>query len=148
MFVSDFAGNRVRVFSIAGVFLREWSVTQPGVIAIDSSGYVWVAQFNTAQLRRYSNTGTAGTIIQMDTLARPSALYADSARGQLLVGDQGPDFNIKVYDHLTGTPVLANTFGVQGGYLNTVTGMRGETGAKRFTRIVGIGRDTTGKLYV
>jgi hypothetical protein len=86
--------------------------------------------------------------LQMNTSSRPSALFADNVRGQLLVGDQGPDMNIKIYGNLSRTPVLLNTFGVQGGYLNTTTGIRGQTGDKRFTRVTGIGRDNTGKLYV
>jgi hypothetical protein len=148
LFISDFAGNRVGVYSTAGVLLREWTVTEPGAIAIDSSGYVWVAQMGTGKVRRYSQVGVAGTVIQLDPLSRPSALYADKAKGQLLIGDQGPDMNIKIYSGLTGTPVLQSTFGVLGGYLNTTSGIRGQTGDKRFTRVVGIGRDQSGKLYV
>ena len=36
---------------------------------------------------------------------------------------------------------LAGTFGVRGGYLDTTTGIKGQVGAQRFTRIVGIGKD-------
>ncbi|VBB16473.1 hypothetical protein [Burkholderia stabilis] len=36
--------------------------------------------------------------------------------GQLIVGDEGPDMNIKVYSGLLGLPV-------QGGYLDTTTGI-------------------------
>lgn len=148
VYVSDSSGNRVAVFTTGGVLIRQWPVAQPGAIAVDSSGAVWVAQLSTGNVRRYDSTGVAGTVISMGATARPSALYADSARGQLLIGDQGPDMNIKIYTHLTGTPVLSSTFGVTGGYLNETTGIRGAVGDKRFTRVVGIGRDAAGKLYV
>jgi len=148
VFVSDFAGNYVRVYTTGGLLLREWAVTEPGAIAIESTtGYVWVAQMSTGKLRRYSNTGTASTVISMSTSSRPSALSVDNFKGQLLVGDQGPDMNIKIYTNLTGTPTLQSTFGVAGGYLQGTT-IKGQAGDKRFTRVVGVGRDQAGNLYV
>lgn len=148
VFVSDSSGNRVAVFTTGGVLIRQWAVTSPGPIAIDSSGAVWVVQLGSGNIRRFDSTGVAGTVLNAGAAARPSALYADSARGQLLVGDQGPDMNIKIYTDLTGTPVLNSTFGALGGYLNETGGIRGAAGDKRFTRVVGIGRDASGKLYV
>ncbi len=148
LFVSDFAGNRIGVYSTAGVLLREWSVPEPGVITVDKYGFIWVAQMSAGRLRRYSATGTAGTVIEMGAASRPSAIYADRIIGQLLVGDQGPSMNIKIYGELSGKPVLKGMFGVLGGYLDQTSGIRGQTGDQRFTRIVGIGRDQTGKLYV
>jgi hypothetical protein len=148
VYVSDNAGSRIEVFTTSGVLLRQWSVVKPGAIALDNAGTVWVAQMETGRINRYDSNGTAGMDLQMDASSRPSALFADNVRGQLLVGDQGPDMNIKVYGNLSGRPALLNTFGVQGGYLNEKTGIRGQTGDKRFTRVAGIGRDKTGKLYV
>lgn len=148
IFVSDFAGNRIGVYSTGGVFKREWSIAEPGAIAVDKDGFVWVAQMSAGKLRRYSANGAPGAVIEMGNQSRPSALYADAVAGQLLAGDQGPDMNIKVYGDLSATPVLKSTFGVRGGYLDQVGGIRGQTGDKRFTRITGIGRDQSGKLYV
>lgn len=37
---------------------------------------------------------------------------------------------------------------MRGGYLDTTTGIKGQVGAQRFTRIVGLGKDTGGNLYV
>ncbi|WP_161596721.1 T9SS type A sorting domain-containing protein [Chitinophaga vietnamensis] len=148
VFATDSAGNRVAVFTTGGVFIRQWPVANPGAIAVDSSGNVWVAQPAAGAVLQFDSTGVPGVSIAMGASARPSALYADSARGELLIGDQGPDMNIKIYNNLTGTPVLSSTFGDTGGYLNEVTGIRGQTGPKRFTRVVGIGRDKAGNLYV
>ncbi|HWV65272.1 T9SS type A sorting domain-containing protein [Chitinophaga sp.] len=148
VYVSDSSGNRVAVFTTGGALIRQWTVTSPGPIAVDSSGAVWVVQLGSGNIRRFDSTGVAGTVLNAGATARLSALYADSARGQLLVGDQGPDMNIKIYTNLTGTPVLNSTFGALGGYLNETGGIRGAAGDKRFTRVVGIGRDASGKLYV
>jgi hypothetical protein len=148
IFVSDFAGNRIGVYSNAGVLLREWTVTEPGALAMDSQSNLWVAQMSTGQVKSYSTTGVAGSVIDMGTNSRPSALYCDKTAGLLYIGDQGPDQNIKIYSNLSATPQLQSTFGVTGGYLESTTGIRGQTGDKRFTRVVGIGKDNTGKLYV
>ena len=148
VYVSDFPGNRIQVYSTAGVFKRGWTITGPGAIAVENGGAnVWVAQRGTGKICRFSASGTAGAVIQMPAGALPSALHIDT-QNQLWVGDQGPDLNLKVYTNLTGTPTLAFTYGDVGGYLNTTTGVMGETGAGRFTRIAGVGHDTAGNLYV
>ncbi|HEX7911913.1 MAG TPA: SMP-30/gluconolaconase/LRE-like region family protein, partial [Paraburkholderia sp.] len=94
-----------------------------------------------------SPTGALLNTIRLPSGSQPSALYFDASSGQLVAGDEGPDMNIKRYT-LSRTPTLAGTFGIQGGYLDTTTGMKGQVGAKRFTRVAGIGKDTAGNLYV
>ncbi|MBI0330216.1 SMP-30/gluconolaconase/LRE-like region family protein [Burkholderia plantarii] len=147
LYASDFLGNRVRVFTTDGVWQRDITVAGPGALALDASGNLWVAQQAAGTILEYSATGMLLNTIQMASGAHPSALYFDAPTGQLLVGDEGPDMNIKRYA-LNGTPTLAGTFGVQGGYLDATTGTKGQVGDKRFTRVVGIGRDTAGLLYV
>jgi hypothetical protein len=114
---------------------------------VDGTGNVWVAQKGEGSVVEFSPTGALLNTIQMPGGARPSALYFDASSGQLMVGDEGPDMNIKRYK-LSGTPALASTFGIQGGYLDTTTGIKGQVGDKRFTRVTGIGKDTAGNLYV
>jgi hypothetical protein len=147
LYASDFPGNRVRVFTTDGAWQRDISVSSPGALAVDNAGNIWVAQKSAGAILEFSPSGAAMNAIQMGASSRPSALYFDAPSTQLMVGDQGPDMNIKKFD-ITGTPTLAGTFGVQGGYLDTTTGKKGQVGAQRFTRVVGIGKDTSGNLYV
>jgi len=147
LYASDFPGNRVRVFTTDGAWQQDISVSSPGALAVDSGGNIWVAQKSAGAILEFSPSGAALNTIQMGASSRPSALYFDAPNTQLMVGDQGPDMNIKKYD-ITGVPTLAGTFGVQGGYLDTTTGTKGQAGAQRFTRVVGIGKDTSGNLYV
>jgi hypothetical protein len=147
LYASDFYGNRVRIFTTDGVWQRDISITAPGALALDGAGNVWVAQKSAGSIVEFSPTGALLNTIQMPSGSQPSALYFDAASGQLMVGDEGPDMNIKRYQ-LSARPTLAGTFGVQGGYLDTTTGTKGEVGAKRFTRVAGIGKDTAGNLYV
>lgn len=147
LYASDFYGNRVRIYTTDGIWQRDIGVTGPGALALDAAGNLWVARMNAGVVAQYSTTGTLMNTIQMEAGARPSALYFDASTGQLLVGDQGPAMNIKIYS-LAGVPAQIGTFGVLGGYLDTTTGIKGQVGDKRFTRVVGIGKDSGGNLYV
>ncbi|MFP3569753.1 SMP-30/gluconolaconase/LRE-like region family protein [Paraburkholderia sp. SIMBA_030] len=147
LYASDFPGNRVRVYTTAGVWQRDINVSGPGALAVDGAGNIWVAQKSAGTILEFDPTGRPRNTIQMSTASRPSALYFDATTVQLMAGDEGPDMNIKTYN-ISGTPCLVSTFGIQGGYLDTTTGIKGQVGAKRFTRVVGIGKDATGNLYV
>ncbi|KWI30304.1 SMP-30/gluconolactonase/LRE family protein [Burkholderia stagnalis] len=147
LYASDFYGNRVRVFTTAGVWQRDLGVSSPGALAVDGAGNVWVAQKSAGTIVGFGPSGTPLNTIRMPAGSQPSALYFDASSQQLLVGDEGPDMNIKRYT-VSGTPALAGTFGVRGGYLDATTGIKGQVGAQRFTRVAGIGKDTAGNLYV
>ncbi|KVR52320.1 SMP-30/gluconolactonase/LRE family protein [Burkholderia ubonensis] len=147
LYVSDFYGNRVRVFTTNGVWQRDINVTGPGALALDAAGNLWVARKSAGVVVQYSPAGTLMNTIQMGAASRPSALYFDASTGLLMVGDEGPDMNIKSYG-LVGIPAQVGTFGVQGGYLDTTSCIKGQVGDKRFTRVAGIGKDAAGNLYV
>jgi len=148
VYVSDHPDNLVRCYTTAGVWQSDWSLTDPGAIAVDGSGNIWVAQMSEGTIQEFAPSGNMLNSINMGASSRPSALYYDAANNQLMVGDQGPNMNIQVYGNLSSTPSLVSSFGVQGGYLDTTTGVKGQTGSQRFTRIVGIGKDSSGNLYV
>jgi hypothetical protein len=147
LYASDFPGNRVRAFTTSGVWLRDFSVAGPGALAVDAAGNIWVAQQSMGAVIEFGPTGERRNTIQLAAKAQPSSLYFDSSSGQLWIGDEGPDMNIKIYD-VSSAPYGVGTFGVQGGFLNTVTGIKGQVGDRRFTRVTGIGRDSARNLYV
>ncbi|WP_321961775.1 SMP-30/gluconolactonase/LRE family protein [Paraburkholderia sp. J7] len=147
LYASDFPGNRVRVYTTDGVWQRDISVAGPGALTLDASGNLWVAQKSAGAVLEFSAGGQLLNTIQLASTARPSSLYFDSQTLQLMIGDSGPDMNIKNFS-VTGTPSQTGTFGIRGGYLDTTTGIKGQVGDKRFTRVVGIGKDSAGTLYV
>ena len=148
VYVSDHPDNLVRCYTTAGVWQSDWSLTDPGAIALDGAGNIWVAQKSEGSIQEFSPSGSMLNTISMGSSSRPSSLFYDSVNSQLMIGDQGPNMNIQIYGNLATTPTLAGSFGVQGGYLDTTTGSKGQTGSQRFTRVVGIGRDSSGTLYV
>lgn len=147
LYASDFPGNRVRVFTTAGVWQRDIGVAAPGALAVDAGGNLWVAQQALGTAVQFGPNGARRNTIQLPAKAQPASLYFDAITGQLWIGDEGPDMNIKIYD-VSGTPFAAGTFGVKGGFLDTLTGVKGQVGDRRFTRVAGIGRDAARNLYV
>ena len=147
LYASDFPGNRVRVFTTDGDWQRDIAVPSPGALALDGAGNIWIAEKLANRVLGFRPNGTPLPKIQMPVGSRPSALYFDPVTSDMMVGDEGPDMNIKVYS-LVGVPSLVSTFGIQGGYLDTTTGIKGQVGAKRFTAVTGIGKDSSGNLYV
>jgi hypothetical protein len=147
LYASDSPGNRVRVFTTAGVWQRDINISSPGALAVDGAGDIWVAQKSAGTIVEFNPAGSLLNTIQMSVASRPSALYFDAATGHLMIGDEGPDMNIKIYN-ISSTPFLVSTFGIQGGYLDTTAGIKGQVGDKRFTRVAGIGKDSAGNLYV
>src|SRR5262249_23284733 len=125
LYASDFFGNRVRVFTTDGAWQQDIAVANPGALALDNAGNVWVARKSAGVIVEYGPAGALLNTIQMPATSRPSALYFDASSGLLMVGDEGPDMNIKLYS-VTGAPQLVGTFGVQGGYLDTTTGIKGQ----------------------
>jgi hypothetical protein len=146
-YASDFPGNRVRVYKTDGTWVRDITVSAPGALAIDRFGNIWVAQKSAGTVLGFSPTGTLLHTISLVPTSRPSALYFDPTTSNLMIGDSGPDMNIKIY-YVAYAPSLVGTFGIQGGYLDTTTGIKGQVGARRFTAVTGIGKDSLGNLYV
>ena len=147
LYASDFYGNRVRVFTTDGVWQRDIGISGPGALALDSAGNLWVARKSAGEVDEFSPAGAPLNVIHLAATSQPSALYFDASTNQLMIGDEGPDLDIKLYN-IAAAPVPTGTFGVPGGYLDTTTGIKGQVGDFRFTRITGIGKDSAGNLYV
>jgi hypothetical protein len=146
LYVSDHPGNRVRIYTVGGTWIQDISLSSPGALAAGRNGDIYIAQESTGTIQHYSLAGALLGTTQLQAGEVPHALYFDPTTQYLWIGDAGPDQNIKVYD--TRTFTLVNTFGVQGGYLDTTTGVKGQVGDKRFAKIDGIGKDSAGNIYV
>ncbi len=103
LYASDLPGNRVRVFTTDGVWQQDINVSSPSALAVDGSGNIWVAQKSAGTILEFSPSGAALNTIPIGTSSRPSALYFDATNTQLMVGDEGPDMNIKIYN-ITSIP--------------------------------------------
>jgi hypothetical protein len=83
---------------------------------------------------------------EIRAIADPSAIAVDH-KCRLMVADNGPDQNIKIFDiSNTGSPFIVDTIGVQGGTL--AGSVPGTIEPLKFWGIRGIGTDSVGNLWV
>ena len=147
LFVSSPFSQAVKVYDTETfAFLREFPVESPGPLAFDSEGMLWsLCSGEDARLERYTREGER--LPQEITFAPeiiPTAFTIDG-QNRLLVTDNGPEQNIKIYTDLNTTPRLADTFGVTNGIY---AGTPGEIAPLKFYDLRGVGVDEAGNIYV
>jgi hypothetical protein len=142
------------------------TIDNPARIAVDSHGGIWVshndespypnlngniinydADFGLPTVDHFDSTGKLINTITLPGDAEVSALWIDNL-GFLLVGDEGPDQNIKVYGNILYGPTLIRTLGVKGGVYAGDPDDHGKIGPWRFRGITGIATDQFENLYV
>jgi sugar lactone lactonase YvrE len=75
LYIVDSENDRVQVMTSAGSYLRQWA-TNSGCLGIDNdSSAMWVTDFNSNLIRKYTITGTAGTIL---SLGQPAGIGINS----------------------------------------------------------------------
>ncbi|MCU0873179.1 MAG: hypothetical protein MUE50_12640 [Pirellulaceae bacterium] len=143
---------------------RAFAFERPGPMAVDKRGDLWIIQRGNdfpigglpaakykAAVRCHKPDGTF-TGREITDVVNPRALGYDPANDRLLVGENGPDLNVRIYASLDSRPVLAKTFGEKGGvYAGRKPGLVNDPsagGAARFAGISGVGVDERGNLYV
>ncbi|KAE8756389.1 hypothetical protein FSO04_29195 [Paraburkholderia madseniana] len=150
LYVADTINSRILVFDAASMQrLRSWSVPSPGRIAIDTDSTLWVmsgVSSGNLSILHYAANGTAlsGTLT-LPAGAVPTDI-AITPSGQILVADNGPSQQIRVYNKdASGQPQAAAPIGTRNGIFHPVKGVPGNW---RFNGITGIGLDPAGNLYV
>lgn len=159
--------NKVEIYNLKTLGLTNTiSVNNPSSIAVDSTGGIWVShrdqtpypnlngnvydyweQMGLPTIDHYNAAGTYVNTITLPGNGEVGALWIDSF-GHLLVGDNGPDENIKVYGNLLINPTLITELGIKGGIYAGGVDEKGKAGPWRFRGITGIGTDAQGNIYV
>ena len=128
--------------------LTKWNVPRVGRLAAAPDGTVWVTQEedaeNLAKIVRFDAEGKklAGEIVGQKGFY-PAALHFDKS-GRLMVADNGPDQQIKIYD-VSNAPKQIGTFGAKGGIFS---GVAGRVEPLKFCGLTGVGTDANGNIYV
>ncbi len=148
LYASDKAANKVHVYNTTTMKeIRNFAVSNPGNIAIDKQGNLWIIQnkngSNPAKIGHYSPAGKQlhGVITGV---AEPTAIAVDN-KGRLLVADNSQRQQVLIYNISTSKPKQVDTFGVKGGIY---AGKPGEIGDFKFSGLTGVGADAVGNIYV
>ncbi len=150
VWVSDTFHNRVRVYDAEAMTpVASWGMPRPGQMAMDAAHTLWIIQ--------KAGDGQAAHIVRFTTRGRrlpqsisfpkgvvPTAVCFDP-RGRLLVTDDGPNQQVRIYRDLESKPVPEGTFGEKGGIY---AGIPGAFGPLKFNRPMAVGCDAKGNLYV
>ena len=139
--------QNIRVYDAELMTLkRSWGVVDPGLIALDATGALWVAGGpDASKLKRYDSQGKV--LPQSITLPAGSIVgsFCVDRTGRMLIGDAGPNECVLIYQDLATQPKPAGTFGNRQGIYS---GAPGALGPLKFHQVRGIGVDDAGAIYV
>jgi len=148
LYVADSVKRKLFVYSTVNTSqtpVRSWNLAaHAGAVAVDKNGVVWVIIRGTPNtIVGYSAAGSLQKTITLaaGVVARGLAFTTDN---RMLIADDGPDQQIKIYKNLAGTPAPDGTFGQ-----SIMTGATpGLFGDRRFYGVVGVGCDSLDNIYI
>ncbi len=152
LFASDFIGNKIKVFNTSGgAPLRNWTVPNPGPLALDGSGNVWVLNYTTnsygpgTTIQCYTTTGTLLKTITLPANVQAKSIAIHKKNNQLYVTDIGVNMQVHIYGNINTTPILLQSLGQKGGIL---AGTKGEVANLKFNVPSHLGVDESGNIIV
>ncbi|MBK1986711.1 hypothetical protein A0J48_004005 [Sphaerospermopsis aphanizomenoides BCCUSP55] len=147
LFVSNAAANIVRIYNTETMQqMGSFAVTNPGGIAIDPQGDLWIVQNKKGstggKIVHYSQTGKK-LPQQIVDVVDPTAI-AIYKQDRLLVAENGIRQQVLIYN-IKNQPVQVGTFGTKNGIYS---GVPGEVQSLKLYGITGIGTDKDGNIYI
>ncbi len=140
------AEDRIKVFDSDLDFLTQWPVEDPGEMALDRGGRLWVIQASTGRVSRYDSEGNRlpQKIILSDEVV-PTDICIDS-KSRLLLADAGVSQQVHIYSNIEQKPALDGHFGIRRGIFSGPN--PGQKQPLRFFMPTGVGVDGRGNIYV
>lgn len=152
LFASSFSESKIKVYNAStSALLRNWTVPNPGPLALDASGNVWVLSYTTNSygpgntIRCFSTTGALLKTITLASGVEGKSIAINKTNNELYVTDIGPNMQIHIYGSINGTPTLVQSFGTQGGILS---GTKGLVANFKFNVPSLVGIDGSGNLVI
>ena len=143
--IADTSG-KIRIFDPKTMTKTgEFDAPLAGQITFAPDGSLWVIQGTEGRLSaKIAHYSASGELLPqtISGVAVPTSLTCNT-KAQLLVADNGPDQQVKIFDTVTCRQVA--TLGVKGGIFS---GVKGQVGPRRFNGLTGVGSDAEGNIFV
>lgn len=126
-----------------------WKIERAGPLALDATGVLWMLQKRTesapARFVRYEAAGAVkGAPLTLAAEISATAFCFDP-KGRLLVADDGPAQQIRIFSVQGDALAEVGAFGEKGGITG---GTPGAVADRKFNHVTAIGCDVKGALYV
>jgi len=148
LFVSDSSDNTVKVLDTETMTAQAvWPMPGTRQMTAAPDGTLWVIQSGAAPASaKIVHLAADGRQLpgEIHGIAQPTALAIDR-QGRLLVADNGPDQQIKIFDNVNTAPKMVGTFGKKGGIYADPPG---RVAPLKFNDISGVGVDKDGIYYI
>ncbi len=158
VFASNRIDNRIEVYDAETLeHKRGFEFTRPGPLVLDGKGKLWVIREGFEEKTFEYLDGPyphdaeivcldarSGRVVKSFQGPEVPTGVAIDPRGRLLVADNGPDQQVKIYD-VSGEPKLVGTVGTQGGIF---AGTPGKVADGKLNGLTGVGADSAGNIYV
>lgn len=150
LYVANTGRNRVEVYDAESMRLQHsFAVEQPGKLAVDTDGSLWViARFAASRRARVEHYSAAGALLGVLPMPQPQVSPVDltlDRQHDLWVADGGAAQQILVFTPNAGQYRLSRRLGEAGGLFGS---RMGTPGPLRFDGLVGLGVDAQGNFYV
>lgn len=149
LYIADAHDNKVKVFDCQTMAaVGSWDLPRPRQMALAPDGTLWIIQANddagtTARVVHYTSDGRK-LPEEITAVPRVAAIALDR-QGRLLLADNGPDQQIRIYGDLQTAPREIATLGHKGGI---GSGRPGRVEPLKFHGLTGVGADQAGNTYV
>jgi hypothetical protein len=151
IFVADPYAKAVKVYDAETMkFITEWKVEQPGPLALDPFGGLWMLQRKTdslpASLTCFDmNGGNVRAVHPFEPEAQPLA-FCVSRNGRIFVADDSAAQQVRMFTiNKDWTLTAAGAFGEKGGI---ASGKPGAFGDRKLNHVTALGVDAKDNLYV
>ena len=138
--------NKIKVFDTNLNYISEWNLENPGELAIDEQGTIWIIQKELNKISRYDLQGKKlPQEIILNSQIIPTDICVDN-KGRLLLADAGVNQQIHLFKNIDTQPIIDDRLGINCGVFSGDN--PGEKQPLKFYNPTGIGVDNKGNIYI
>ncbi len=149
LYVADPHAGEMKVYDAETMQpVANWKINRAGPLALDRAGVLWMLERKTeiapARLVRFNAKGEEQTPAFGFAPEVVPVAFCLAGDGRVLVADDGPAQQIRIYTAKSGSFVEVSVFGERGGI---ASGVPGAFGDRKLNHVTALGMDENNNLY-